>query len=110
MPKYDPEVRLVMNPSLSILTDFLIHTLAKSMVQRKKKVFWSFRWKGTKSRRCPGFGKKVHIARSQLLLVDGEGQYMSGIALKYGSVDNGLWASISGSMINLSRYCGKRLI
>ena len=47
-----------------------------------------------------------HRRKPVVVLVDGnkEGQYKSGIALKYGSVDGGLWASISGSMINLSRY------
>ena len=107
--EYDPEVQLFTNSSLSIFIEFQIHTLAKS-IHMKNEVFWSFRWQGTRLRQCRGSGKKVHIEESQLLLVDKEGQYMSGIALKYGSVDLGLWALISDSMINLSRDCGKRLI
>ena len=68
----------------------------------KNEVSWSFRWQSSRLRQCRGSGKKVNIERSQLLLEDKANK--SGIALKYGPVDGGLWASISGSIINLSRY------
>ena len=92
---------------LSIFIDSLIHALDNS-IQMKNEVSWSFRWQSSRLRQCRGSGKKVNIERSQLLLEDKANK--SGIALKYGPVDGGLWASISGSIINLLCYWGERLI
>ena len=52
----------------------------------KNEVSWSFKWQGSRLRRCRGSGKKVNFERGQLLEVNIKKANKSEIVLKYGEL------------------------